>query len=276
VVGASGFLGSRLLALAPPGVELAGTGGRRPVRPGNWAELHCDLSAPGQLRQLIDERGPDTVFLCAYDRSNPAVTVDAAVAAARATAALGARLIFFSTDLVFDGETGGYTEDAPTGPLSPYGKMKAEAEALVRAENAGAVVIRTSLLVGSSGPILRPAYECEAMVERKPVTLYNDEWRSPTHVDDLSHAAWQLAAVDVTGVHHLAGPERMSRLELGRILAKMFRFRAEKIVEAERPTERPRDTSLDSSRAVALLGWAPRALSEFVGQPAAAVVSGHG
>jgi dTDP-4-dehydrorhamnose reductase len=229
--------------------------------------LHCDLAAPGSARRLIEERQPDTVFFCAYDKSNPAITVDAAVAAARAAAGLGARFALFSSDMVFDGQKGGYTEDSPLSPLSPYGEMKAEAEALVQAEHPGAVVIRTSLLVGSSGDMLRPAYECEMMVSRQPVTLYRDEWRSPTHVDDVARASWELVAHDVRGVYHIAGPERLSRVELGRILATLFRYKSARILEADRPPERPRDTSLDSSRAAALLGRTPRALSDLAGPP---------
>ena len=215
IIGASGFLGSRLLALAPHGVELAGTGGRRPVRPGNWREIQLDLGSPGLVRGLLERERPSTVFFCAYDKTNSTVTVDAAVAAAHAAAELGAGFVLFSSDMVFDGATGGYNEDAPLSPGTPYGAMKVQAEALVQAEHSGAQVVRTSLLVGESGIHMRPAFECEALVRGLPVTLYRDEWRSPTHVDDLARAAWELASLDVAGVYHLAGSERLSRLELG-------------------------------------------------------------
>jgi dTDP-4-dehydrorhamnose reductase len=259
-----------LLALAPRGVELAGTGGRRPVRPGNWREIQIDVSSPGTVRGLLESERPGTVFFCAYDRTNPAVTVDAAVAAAQVTAELGAGFVFFSSDLVFDGATGGYAEDALVAPTNAYGAMKAQAEALVRAAHSGALVIRTSLLVGESGIHMRPAYECDTLVRGLPVTLYRDEWRSPTHVDDLARAAWELAALDVAGVFHLAGAERLSRVELGRILCALYRLDESLIREAERPPSRPRDTSLDSRRAGSLIGWAPTVLSDLARHGAAA------
>ena len=251
-------------------MELAGTGGRRPVRPGNWTELHLDLSAPAAARAVVEQQRPSTVFFCAYDKSNSAITVDAAVATARAAVAANARFVLFSTDLVFDGRTGGYSERSVAAPLEPYGAMKAEAEALVRAEHPDAVVIRTSLLVGESGIMLRPAYECDSLVRGRPVLLYRDEWRSPTHVDDVARAAWELAALEVAGIYHVAGPERLSRVELGRIVCDLFRFDPALIREGDRPPGRPQDTSLDSRRAAALLGWAPRALSELARLPAAA------
>ena len=222
------------------------------------------------MRDLIERERPSAVFFCAYDKSNPAITVDAAVAAARAAAGGDARFVLFSTDMVFDGRTGGYTEQSPSAPLSTYGRMKVEAEGLVRAEHAGAVVVRTSLLVGESGIMLRPAFECDGLVRGQGVTLYRDEWRSPTHVDDLARASWELCALEVSGLFHVAGPERLSRVELGRILCDLYRFNPALIQEADRPASRPRDTSLDSRRVAALLGWAPRALSELARVPAGA------
>ncbi len=256
-----------MLALAPRGVELAGTGGRRPVRPGNWREIQIDLGVSGTVRGVLERERPGTVFFCAFDRTNPAVTVDAPVAAARVAAELDAGFVLFSSDMVFDGAAGGYAEDAPLSPTSAYGAMKVQAEALVQAEHPGAQIVRTSLLVGESGIHMRPAYECEALVRGQAVTLYKDEWRSPTHVDDLARAAWDLASLDVAGVFHMAGPERLSRLELGRLLCALYRLDESLIREGRRPPARPRDTSLDSRRAAALIGWAPRALSGLARHP---------
>ena len=251
-------------------MELTGTGGHRPVRPGPWREMHLDLAAPSSIREAVERARPSAIFFCAYDKSNPAITVDAAVAAARAAVAEGARFVLFSSDMVFDGRAGAYTEQSPTAPLSPYGRMKADAEALVRAEHAGAVVIRTSLLVGESGIMLRPSFECEGFMRGQSVTLYRDEWRSPTHVDDVARASWELCALELSGVFHVAGPERLTRLELGRLLCDLFRFDPALIREADRPASRPRDTSLDSRRCASLLGWAPRALSDLTRHPAGA------
>lgn len=251
------------MAFAPRDVDLVGTGGRRPVRPGDWKDAQLDVTSPSAVRALMEQVRPTTVFYCAYDKTNRAVTVDGAVLAARAAERAHASFVFFSSDQVFDGRTGGYTHESRVSPVSAYGVMKADAELLVAAEHPSAVVLRTSLLVGESGAMIRPAYECGTMLRGQPVTLYADEWRSPTHVDDVACAAWLLAGLDIPGVFHVAGPERLSRLELGRILCAIFRFEADLLREGDRPPERPRDTSLDSRRAVQLLGRQPRALSEL-------------
>ncbi len=240
------------------------------MRPGNWRDMHLDLAAPSAIREAVERTRPSAIFFCAYDKSNAAITVDAAVATARAAVAAGARFVLFSTDLVFDGRAGAYTELSPTSPVTSYGRMKVEAEALVRAEHSGAVVIRTSLLVGESGIMLRPAFECESFMRGQSVELYRDEWRSPSHVDDVARAAWDLCSLEVSGVFHVAGPERLTRLELGRLLCDLFHFDPALIREADRPAARPRDTSLDSRRTASLLGWAPRALSALTRHPAGA------
>lgn len=244
-----------------------GTGGRRPVRPGPWRDCQLDITSPLALRALLERERPEAVIFCAYDRTNRAVTVDAPARAAAVAAALGARFVFISTDLVFDGKTGHYTEADRPAPLLAYGAMKAEAELHVRSEHASAVILRASLFVGESGVMMRPAYECEALVRGQPVTLYRDEWRSPTHVDDVARAAWDLAALEVGGTFHVAGPDRLTRLELGKVLCALFRLDARLLREGARPPDRPRDTSLDGRHTAALLGWTPRSIVAMAKHP---------
>ena len=197
----------------------------------------------------------------AYHNADRSITVDGAVAAARAASQLGARFLFTSTDLVFDGSGSNYNENMPAAPIMPYGSLKLEAEAAVRDAAPTAVILRPALMAGESGVMLRPAYECGQLLRGLPVDLYTDEWRSPLHVDDVARACWDLVSLDVSGVYHLGGPERLTRFELGRILCGMYQFDPGLLREAKRPDDRPRDVSLDSSRLISLLGWTPRPLS---------------
>ena len=267
IIGASGFLGSRLLALAPRLVELVGTGNNRPVRRGSWHDARLDVTSPSAVQALIGEQRPGAVFYTSYSTADRAVTVDGARLAARAASQAGARFVFLSTDLVYDGRHGNYNEEMPAQPVMPYGRLKIEAEAAVKDAHPDAVIIRPSLMSGESGMMLRPAYECSALVRGMPVDLYADEWRSPVHVDDVARAAWELASLDVSGTWHLGGPDRMTRLELGRILCSLYQFDPSLLREAKRPEDRPRDTSLNSARAVNLLGWQPRSLRSLVAPP---------
>jgi dTDP-4-dehydrorhamnose reductase len=270
VIGASGFLGARLLALAPRDTELVGTGNRRPVRPGRWREARLDVTSPSQITALLERERPDSVLYCCYETSSRAVTADGARDAARAAARAGAAFVFVSSDLVFDGSTGGYTELATARPVLTYGQYKLDAEGHVKVAHPEALIVRPSLLVGESGITIRPAWECGNLLRGQPVDLYADEWRTPVLADDVARAIWELVAKEVTGVYHLGGPARMSRLELGRLLCTIHRFNPALIREAKRPPERPKDVSLNSARAAALLGWASRPIARVAELPLAA------
>jgi dTDP-4-dehydrorhamnose reductase len=93
----------------------------------------------------------------------------------------------------------------------------------------------------------------ESLKSGRPVTLFADEWRTPLGIGTAARALVELARADVTGLMHIGGPERLSRVEMGRQLAEHLRVSPESIVAAKReavpaPEPRPCDTSLDSSR----------------------------
>jgi dTDP-4-dehydrorhamnose reductase len=239
----------------------------RPVRPGRWREARLDVTSTSQVHRFLEAERPQAVFYCSYDKASRAITVDGAREAARAAAALGARFVFVSTDLVYDGRSGGYAETQPAIPILPYGQLKLEAESAVRNACEDAVLLRPSLLVGESGIMQRPAYECGQLVRGQPADLYADEFRSPAHVDDVARAAWELCSLEVTGVFHVGGPERLSRFQLGQVLCRLFRFNPALLRQAARPPDRPADTSLNSTRVTTLLGWAPRPLLATASSP---------
>jgi dTDP-4-dehydrorhamnose reductase len=162
-----------------------------------------------------------------------------------AAAARGARLVHVSTDLVFDGEHAPYAEDDEARPVSDYGRAKLEAERFV-----DGLVVRTSLLYGKPGPQ-------EALAARDDVVFHEDEIRCPTHVSDLAAALVELAALEVTGVLHVAGPDAVSRLELARLLG------ARSPQSAPIPPGRARNVALDSSKAAALLETRLRGIREI-------------
>ncbi len=247
-----------MLARAPLGIELVGTGFNHPVPPGNWRDVVLDVTASAKVADVVSRERPGAVIYTSYCLGDRAITVDGARHAARAAAKTGARFVFVSTDMVLGGETGNYDERAPARPKLPYGEHKLEAEGNVWIEHEEAVILRPALMVGETSRHQRPAYECEMLSRGMKCNLYSDEWRSPVHVDDVARAAWDLVSMDVRGVYHLGGPVRMSRLELGRAVCGMYGFDPALCIEARRPADRPRDLSLNSARLAALLGWQAR------------------
>jgi dTDP-4-dehydrorhamnose reductase len=198
------------------------------------------------MRCLL-KHGPDVVVHTAYAMGDAVTNVRGAHTVALAAHRAGARLIHLSTDLVFDGEQGApYSEDDEPRPVMEYGQQKLEAEQLVRRAHPGALVVRTSLLVGP------PDGAQEALARRDDVTFYDDEIRSPLRVADLAAALLELAALDVDAILHVAGPEAIARDELAR------RLRGGPVAHGPGPrTGRARNVALDSSRARSLLRTAP-------------------
>ncbi len=231
VTGATGFLGSELLLRAP-----GTTGDRVEVR---------DAAA---VLALLDRLRPDAVVHTAYRQDGEGarkIVVEGSENVARAARAVGARLVHLSTDVVFDGRKGApYVEDDPLSPCTDYGRAKAEAEERVAAAHPGALIVRTSLIVGGPGhaPSKHELAACEPAM-----TFFVDEIRSPVQVGDLAAALLELACLDVTGPLHVAGADDLSRADLAELVT------GRPVRRAPAPPGRPLDCSLDSSRARTLL-----------------------
>jgi dTDP-4-dehydrorhamnose reductase len=229
VTGASGYLGSELL--------------RRTDAVG-VSSADADIRDAGAVRALFERLRPRAVIHTAYRQDDRATTFDGAVNVA--AAAMDVRLVHLSTDVVFDGEKGApyLEEDEPT-PLTDYGRAKADAERAVLAQHPGALVVRTSLIYGGA----RPGPQ-ELLAADPDATFFTDEVRCPIQVGDLAEALIELAGVELGGVVHVAGADRLSRAEFAELLAG-HPVRTDSI--AGSGLVRPRDCSLDSGRARELL-----------------------
>ncbi len=165
-----------------------------------------------------------------------------------------ARLIYVSTDLVFDGTQGNYQEDDQPRPLSQYGKSKLDGERAV-IHHPGLLVARVSWLIGTGTP--RRAHfldqQIAALRKGEPLQLFRDEWRSPLSMDAAAQSLLALASIDVSGVLHLGGPEKLSRYEMGCILANRLGVNPDLVQSIEQsdmktPEPRPSDVSFNSAR----------------------------
>lgn len=271
ITGGAGLLGSALIVGAPRDTPLMITIRNRPG-PAGVAAHRVDLAEPGAVRTLVGELRPGLIIHTAYGRQDLDRDVVASTSAvAAACADHGVALVHCSSDVIFDGLGGPYDELAGPSPVSPYGDAKAEAEAIVTDRVPGATIIRTSLLIQADPPDPASAWVVEANRRHEPVTLFVDEYRCPVSVDDVAAGIWQIAALPDTarrGVWHLVGPERLSRVELGELLARRFELDRSLLLAAPSasvPGPRPLDVTLTCGRAQAAIGWEPRRLSEVLG-----------
>jgi dTDP-4-dehydrorhamnose reductase len=238
VTGATGYLGSELVRLRP-----------------NASTERVEVRDAEAVSELFGRLHPDVVIHTAYRQDEDDVNTVGSENVARAAAAVGARLIHLSTDVVFDGRKGApYVEEDPLSPVTAYGHAKAEAEMRVATAHPGALLVRTSLLYGGATP------SKHELAARDPAsTFFTNEIRSPVHVTDLAEALLELCAREAAGPLHLAGADDVSRAAFAELIA------GAPVRSGPAPESRPLDCSLDSSRARALLRTRLRGVREVLG-----------
>ena len=269
ITGAGGLIGSHLVkaaSLYAPECQA------RPV-----TRQDLDLSDFAAVRELFRKEQPKLIIHCAALTSSPGCQANPALArklnvevtTLLADLAVEIPLIFFSSDLVFDGQTGNYDEAAPVNPLSVYAETKAAAEPLVL-RNPRHMVIRTSLTCGTSPTGSRSLDEQTryAWLSGQTLRLFTDEFRCPIPAEATARAVWELIGKNQSGLFHVAGAERLSRWHIGELLATRW----PKLTARMQPTSlkdyqgapRSPDTSLNSAKAQNLLAFPLPRFSDWV------------
>jgi dTDP-4-dehydrorhamnose reductase len=238
VTGATGYLGSELVRLRP-----------------DASTERVEVRDADAVSKLFERLHPDAVIHTAYRQDDDDVNTVGSENVARAAAAVGARLVHLSTDVVFDGRKGApYIEEDPLSPVTDYGRAKAKAEVRVAIAHPQALLVRTSLLYGGATPSKH-----ELAARNRGFTFFTNEIRSPVQVTDLAEALLELAALDASGPLHIAGADDVSRAEFAELIT------GAPVRSGPAPDSRPLDCSLDSSRAQALLRTRLRGVRDVLG-----------
>lgn len=279
LTGSSGQLGGHLTArLVRGGHEVVAWSGQATGTRAGVVLRPVDLTDLAVLERAMSEADPAVVVHTAAVSAIDAVRLDPARGRAvnvTATGFLadwcgrrGRRIVYTSTDLVFDGRKGWYREDDPAAPVMLYGQTKLEAEPAVLAVPGG-VVARTSLLYGPArgGKATYFDRTNAALARGEVQTFFDDEFRTPLDLATAAEALMRLAVGDLAGLVHLGGPERTSRHELSCRVAAALGFdpglvRANHQADVAFPEPRPADVSLDTGRLSAWLPDLPRPVIE--------------
>jgi dTDP-4-dehydrorhamnose reductase len=272
VTGGSGLLGSALVgALVSRGHSVVATYNvhePRALSGVKWVKL--DIAKSYLLEDLVWKEKPQAVVHCAaytdvdgceLDKARAwAVNVEATRSVARAARAVNAYLVYVSTDYVFDGERGMYAERDTPCPVNYYGLTKLVGEEIVRSSDTLYAVVRPSAIYGLGGSKKSFAeFVAEKLVKGEEVRALVDQYVSPTFNVFLAESIARILEVKVLGTLHVAG-DRMSRYEFALRIAEALGA-PKSLVKEARVSEmkgwvarRPRDSSLDTSRAKELLG----------------------
>lgn len=268
ITGANGLIGNYLVKAAPK------FGPQWQVRPLTRAQL--DLLDFASVEREFKKGRPQVIIHCAAvstvaeAQKNPALARKINVEATKFLAELAAEIpfVFFSTDIVFDGRKGNYVETDAPNPLHVYGETKAAAEQILL-KNSRHLVVRTSLNAGISITGNRGFNEQFrlALQTGQGMKLFTDEVRCPIFAGETARAVWELVQKNCAGVFHVAGAEKLSRYEIGRMLLRRWPIKAgiERGLAKDFPgPPRALDTTLDISKVQKTLSRSLPGLAEWL------------
>jgi len=276
ITGAGGALGSVLLRqLTEAGHDAIGIVSPTGPIPHVGRTVRLDLLRADDVARAVETLAPSRIVHAAalthvagafHDPEGAQrINVGATGSLAALAADAGIRFALVSTEMVFDGEHAPYDEASPCDPTTVYGRSKLAAEQItLTGDGANDVVVRLPLLYGFPAVDRNTTFglQVRALQSGTPLRLFEDEVRSPLWLEDAAAAITTVVQSDYTGVIHAAGPEPLTRVNMGRLLARNLGLSDLAIIAASRstaddPEPRPRDLTVSSGRYIARFGVRP-------------------
>ena len=278
VTGGSGFLGAHLTLHSCQKHDVVATFFKNKIAiPGaDWRSI--DLSDPAATNDFIFDIKPDSIINCAAETNVDRcegnhelaykLNRDAAANVAMAAKDVGAKLIHISTDAVFDGNKGDYSEEDSPAPINVYGMSKLEGECAVLEIYPAALILRTNFV----GLAIKQkkglaAWFLENLLAERTCGGFSDVLFSPVLVDELADLLLDLVSSKAHGVFHAGGIDCLSKLDFGRKLARCFGLNPDLIIptsvaDARLPALRPRKICLNSNKLRDLENWRPSGVDD--------------
>lgn len=233
VTGASGLLGLNLAIEASQQHEVFGSVYENEILTRSFKVLRSDLTEPGALEKLVDTCDPEWVINCAALANLEACEANPALAKklnselpeklANYVAKGGARLVHISTDAVFDGTRGNYTEEDKPNPLSVYARSKLDGEQAVQHANPDAVIARVNIYGWSlSGRRSLAEWFVNNLSAENSIMGFTDVYFCPLHVKHLAKILLLMLERELKGLYHVVSSECCSKFDFGRRLAGLF------------------------------------------------------
>ncbi len=172
---------------------------------------------------------------------------------------IGSKLIFMSTDFVFDGKKQGYyTEDDIPNPLNHYATTKNTAELAIINSKVEYVICRTAVLYGWNPQKLNFfTWVLEKLQKNEKLTIVTNQINNPTYVKNLAEIILKLVEKDISGIYRTAGKDSLSRYEMALKCAEIFNYNTNLIIpikEKNQKALRPNNASLDITKLTRLIG----------------------
>lgn len=284
ITGSNGLLGQYLVQrlAGHPDYEVIATG-RGPNRlrmKSGYAYESVNLADEAAVKGLVDRHKPDVIVHAGAmtqaddcERNKDAcwmVNVTATRYLLQGAEKAGAYFLFVSTDFVFDGLAGPYSEEDPVNPVNYYGASKAAAERIVKQSKAQWGIARTVLVYGLADDPRRSniiTWVKSNLEQKKKLKVVNDQWRTPTLVQDLAEGIRLMLDKKAEGVFHLSGKDMLTPFEMASQVAGYLELDAKLLEKVDastfkQPAPRPAKTGFVIDKAVQELGYAPHSFEE--------------
>ena len=270
IIGSNSLVGSTLYNYAKDSFELYHTFYNKKINSENSTQV--DLVKESQkILDLIEKIRPSFVIhtvgypsvdFCEKNKDAVYflhVTITEKIA--QTCASVGAKLLYFSTDAVFDGKQDKkYVESDLTNPLSYYGKTKLAAEKVLMKSSSNNLVFRTTVIYGQYTRSRFTNWVLDNLKQNKTVSAFTDQFNTPTLVDDLCKVMLCIPNLDLSGIYHATGKTCLSRYDFALKLARVFNYNEKLIIptmssKVNQVAPRPRNGCLDATRLEKALGF---------------------
>jgi len=241
--------------------------------------ITCDISNREQVKKIVYDFCPDFIINAAaytnVDKSEIErelawkINVKAVEYIAEAARVIDAHLVHISSDYIFNGKNGPYSENAVPNPIGYYGRTKLASENALKISGAIYTILRTNVLYGTA-PDSRPDFVKWVVVslrKKENIRIVTDQINNPTFIDDLVQAINKIIEFGRTGIFHIGGREFLSRLEFTNMIADHFQLDKSLIkpittAELNQRARRPLKSGLITLKAETELGYKPHLIPE--------------
>ena len=240
--------------------------------------VKMDLKNYEMISSVLTEIKPDVVIhlgamtgvdLCEKEKTSASeINTKATEIIAKECSKLNSFLVYVSTDYVFDGNFGMYKEDDVANPLGFYGKSKLEGEKVVQNFSTNWCIARTSTPFGLH-PTKKsfPMWVIENLQKQKQIDVLIDQFTSPTYIPNLSRMLIEISERRITGIIHAAGASKISRYQMASMVSDKLNLDGTLLKQISMNkmkwvAQRPKDSSLDVSRASSILNEKPQKIDQ--------------
>jgi len=241
--------------------------------------IRLDITVRKDVREVVGTVNPDVIINCAAMTNVDAceterdmawkINVSGVEHLVEAARGKGATIVHVSSDYVFDGKSGPYTEDDRPEPLSYYGKSKLASENALRTSGLPHFIARTMVLYGIAPGVKAnfALWLIKSLNAGQTVRIVDDQIGNPTLVDDLAFGLLRAVELGKSGVYNIAGRDIVTRFEFAVRLAKFFGLDPKlihpiKTAQLRQPAARPLRSGLITLKAEVDLGLKPSTIEE--------------